>query len=67
MPIQRFEPSGRMSAAVVHGDEDQIAVRIGELFDSGADEVVLSPFGVGADPAGSQQDCIRVLSDIAKG
>ncbi len=56
-----------LDAAVVHGDEDQIAARVRELFDAGADEVVLSPFGVGDDPAGSQQDCIRVLSDIAKG
>jgi F420-dependent oxidoreductase-like protein len=56
-----------LDAAVVHGDEDQIAARVGELHDAGADEVVLSPFGVGDDPDRSQQDCIRVLSDIAKG
>jgi 5,10-methylenetetrahydromethanopterin reductase len=56
-----------LDAAVVHGDEDRIAARVRELFDAGADEVVLSPFGVGADPNRSQQDCIRVLSDIAKG
>jgi F420-dependent oxidoreductase-like protein len=56
-----------LDAAVVHGDEDELATRIQALFDAGADEVALSPFGVGADPAASQADCIRVLSDIAKG
>jgi alkanesulfonate monooxygenase SsuD/methylene tetrahydromethanopterin reductase-like flavin-dependent oxidoreductase (luciferase family) len=56
-----------LDAAVVHGDEDQLAARIQALFDAGADEVALSPFGVGDDPAASQADCIRVLSDIAKG
>ena len=56
-----------LDAAVIHGDEDQIAARVRGFFEAGADEVVLSPFGLGDDPAGSQQDCIRVLSDIAKG
>jgi len=53
-------------AAVLHGDEDGLAAAIQALFDAGADEVVLSPFGVGDDPAGSQQECIRVLSDITR-
>jgi F420-dependent oxidoreductase-like protein len=56
-----------IDAAVLHGDEGGLATAIRGLFDAGADEVVLSPFGVGDDPARSQAECIRVLSDIAKG
>jgi alkanesulfonate monooxygenase SsuD/methylene tetrahydromethanopterin reductase-like flavin-dependent oxidoreductase (luciferase family) len=56
-----------LDAAVLHGDEDGIAHKIQALFDAGADEVAVSPFGVGDDPAGSLDDCIRVLSDIARG
>jgi hypothetical protein len=51
----------------VHGDEDAVAAAVRALFDAGADEVALSPFGVGDDPVASQQACVRVLSDIAKG
>jgi F420-dependent oxidoreductase-like protein len=56
-----------IDAAVIHGDDDAIAARITALFEAGADEVVLSPFGVGPDPIASRQACMRVLSDIAKG
>jgi F420-dependent oxidoreductase-like protein len=56
-----------LDASVLHGDEDQLATKVQALFDAGADEVALSPFGVGADSAASRDDCIRVLSDIAKG
>ena len=55
-----------IDASVVFGDEDGIAAAIRELFDAGAGEVVLSPFGVGDDPERSQQECIRVLSDIVR-
>jgi len=55
-----------IDASVVYGDEHGLAAGIGRLFDAGADEVVLSPFGVGDDPARSQQECIRVLSDIVR-
>jgi|HubBroStandDraft_6_1064221.scaffolds.fasta_scaffold119885_3 F420-dependent oxidoreductase-like protein len=56
-----------LDASVVHGDEDAVAAAVRALFDAGADEVALSPFGVGDDPVASQQACVRVLSDIAKG
>jgi alkanesulfonate monooxygenase SsuD/methylene tetrahydromethanopterin reductase-like flavin-dependent oxidoreductase (luciferase family) len=56
-----------LNASVVLGDEDGIATKIAALFEAGADEVALSPFGVGPDPDASRDDCIRVLSDIAKG
>ena len=56
-----------LEASVLYGDEDGLAKKIQALFDAGADEVALSPFGVGDDPAASQEACIRVLSDLAKG
>ena len=39
-----------VDASVLYGDEDGLAAKIRSFFDAGADEVVLSPFGVGADP-----------------
>jgi F420-dependent oxidoreductase-like protein len=53
-----------LDASVVWGDEDMLATRIRALFDAGADEVVLSPFGVGEDAIASQKDCVRVLADV---
>jgi F420-dependent oxidoreductase-like protein len=55
-----------VDASVLWGDEDGLAAKIRTFFDAGADEVVLSPFGVGDDPARSQADCIRVLADLAE-
>ena len=55
-----------VDATVLYGDEDGLAAKIQAFVDAGAEEVVLSPFGVGDDPAASQADCIRVLSDIAR-
>jgi 5,10-methylenetetrahydromethanopterin reductase len=56
-----------VEASVLYGDEDMLAKKIQLLFDAGADEVALSPFGVGDDPVASQEACIRVLGDLAKG
>jgi len=56
-----------VEASVLYGDEDVLARKIQALFDAGADEVALSPFGVGDDPASSQEACIRVLADLTKG
>jgi alkanesulfonate monooxygenase SsuD/methylene tetrahydromethanopterin reductase-like flavin-dependent oxidoreductase (luciferase family) len=56
-----------VEASVLYGDEDVLARKIQALFDAGADEVALSPFGVGDDPAASQEACIRVLADLTKG
>jgi alkanesulfonate monooxygenase SsuD/methylene tetrahydromethanopterin reductase-like flavin-dependent oxidoreductase (luciferase family) len=55
-----------IDGAVLYGDEQTLASKVQALFDAGADEVALSPFGVGDHPAASQADCIRVLSDLAK-
>jgi F420-dependent oxidoreductase-like protein len=56
-----------IDASVLYGDEDTLARKIQALFDAGADEVALSPFGVGDDTVASQEACIRVLGDLAKG
>jgi F420-dependent oxidoreductase-like protein len=58
---------GMIDAAVLYGDEEMLAAKVRAFFGAGADEVVLSPFGVGADPAASQADCLRVLGDLSKG
>jgi len=54
-----------IDAAVVWGDASRIGEQVAALFAAGADEVVLSPFGVGADPEASQAECIAVLSELA--
>lgn len=56
-----------LDAAVVWGDADRIGEQVAGLFAAGADEVVLSPFGVGDDPGASQAECIAVLSALARG
>jgi 5,10-methylenetetrahydromethanopterin reductase len=56
-----------IDASVLYGDEDGLAAKVQALFDGGADEVALSPFGVGTDPEASQAACIKVLSDIVRG
>jgi len=55
-----------LDAAVVWGDAERIGTQVAALFAAGADEVVLSPFGVGADPAASQAECVAVLSELAR-
>ena len=55
-----------LDAAVVWGDAARIGEQVAALFAAGADEVVLSPFGVGADPVASQAECVAVLSELAR-
>jgi F420-dependent oxidoreductase-like protein len=55
-----------LDAAVVWGDAERIGEQVAGLVAAGADEVVLSPFGVGPDPAASQAECIAVLSELAR-
>lgn len=55
-----------IDASIVWGDAGEIARRIGGLFAAGASEVVVSPFGVGYDPAGSRDRLIDVLRDIRR-
>ena len=55
-----------LDAAVVWGDASRLGEQVAALFAAGADEVVLSPFGVGPDPAASQAACIDVLGELAR-
>jgi F420-dependent oxidoreductase-like protein len=63
--VDRKWNDAMIDATVLYGDENGLAAKIQSFFDAGADEVVLSPFGVGPDPESSQADCIRVLADLA--
>jgi alkanesulfonate monooxygenase SsuD/methylene tetrahydromethanopterin reductase-like flavin-dependent oxidoreductase (luciferase family) len=67
LPVTKGWSDDMLDASVIWGDEDTLAAKIQGFFDAGADEVALSPFGVGDDAAASQAECIRVLSEITKG
>jgi hypothetical protein len=41
-------------------------VRVQEHLDAGADEVVLSPYGCGADPVRNLDEALEVLGDLAR-
>jgi F420-dependent oxidoreductase-like protein len=53
-------------AVVVWGDRDQVAGKVQEYVDAGADEVVLSPYGCGPDPERNLDEALEVLGDIAR-
>ena len=54
-----------IETSLLYGDEAGLAAKIKTYFDAGADEVVVSPYGVGDDPIANRDDCVRVLADIA--
>jgi len=56
-----------IDAVVPWGDEDQLALHVQAYLDVGADEVVLSPYGCGPDPAANADDALEVLGAIARG
>jgi alkanesulfonate monooxygenase SsuD/methylene tetrahydromethanopterin reductase-like flavin-dependent oxidoreductase (luciferase family) len=56
-----------VDAVVPWGDEDALAAKLQAYVDAGADEVVVSPIGVGPDPAASVARSLEVLGDIARG
>ena len=56
-----------IETSLPYGDEAGLAAKITAYFDAGADEVVVSPYGVGDDPNANRDECVRVLADIAKG
>lgn len=53
-------------AVVVWGDRTRVAATVQEYLDAGADEVVLSPYGCGADPERNLDEALEVLGDIAR-
>ena len=56
-----------IEVSLLYGDEDALAAKIKTYFDAGADEVVVSPYGVGEASLANRDDCLRVLSDIVQG
>ncbi len=53
-------------AVVPWGDTAAITARLREYEQAGADEVVLSPYGCGAEPAHNLNDALEALGDIAR-
>jgi F420-dependent oxidoreductase-like protein len=55
-----------VDAVIAWGSADQIAQTVEGYFAAGADEVVLSPVGVGSDPEASYQETLEVLGELAR-
>ena len=55
-----------IDAVIPWGTPDQIGQVIEAYFAAGADEVALSPVGVGSDPSGSYEKTLEVLGEIAR-
>lgn len=53
-------------AVIPWGNERELADAVERYFAAGADEVVLSPVGVGADPDRSYRRTLEVLSELAR-
>jgi F420-dependent oxidoreductase-like protein len=53
-------------AVIPWGSEQRLADAVEGYFSAGADEVVLSPVGVGADPDESYRRTLEVLSELAR-
>ena len=55
-----------IDAVIPWGSGDQVAARVESYFAAGADEVVLSPVGVGSNPESSYESTLEVLSELAQ-
>jgi F420-dependent oxidoreductase-like protein len=51
---------------IAWGDADRLASAVESYFAAGADEVVLSPVGLGSDPDASYERTLEVLSELAR-
>lgn len=58
--------SDMVDRVIVWGDADRIASSVERYFQAGADEVVLSPVGVGSDPEASYDRTLEVLGELAR-
>ncbi len=58
--------SEMIDAVIPWGSADQVASRVESYFAAGADEVVLSPVGVGAEADASYESTLQVLSELAR-
>ena len=55
-----------IDAVIPWGTPDRIGQGVEAYFAAGADEVALSPVGVGSDPSGSYEKTLEVLGEIAR-
>ena len=55
-----------IDAVIPWGNETQLADAVQRYFASGADEVVLSPVGVGSDPEKNDERALEVLGELAR-
>ena len=51
---------------IAWGDAGALAARLQRWVDAGADEIIVSPFGCGADPVSNLDDLLEVLGDITR-
>lgn len=58
---------GMVDAVIASGSADRVASVVESYFAAGADEVVLSPVGVGSDPEASYDRTLEVLGELARG
>ncbi len=58
--------AGMVDEVIAWGDADRIASTVESYFAAGADEVVLSPVGVGSDPEASYERTLEVLGELAR-
>lgn len=59
--------SGMVDAVIPWGNAERIASAVESYFAAGADEVVLSPVGVGSDSESSYERTLEVLGELARG
>ncbi len=55
-----------VDAVIASGNADRVASVVESYFSAGADEVVLSPVGMGSDPEASYDRTLEVLSELAR-
>jgi F420-dependent oxidoreductase-like protein len=58
--------SGMVDAVIASGSADRVASVVESYFAAGADEVVLSPVGIGPDPEASYDRTLEVLGELAR-
>ena len=57
---------GMVDAVIPWGNGDRLAAAVESFFAAGADEVVLSPVGVGSDPETNYERALEALGELAR-
>ena len=55
-----------LEAVVLSGGEERVALRLRELFDWGAEEVIVSPITAGQDGEASRERTLRLVAEVAQ-